>query len=188
MTFYSILFGTLFVSSFYTAPLVLSLGVDLPTKLFQSILVLLIVFNDVLNTAHTIEEVKLPYSLALKGLDAINFGLLAIAILAVQPNNPILNLDMSRYFGSSGFPLFWLVITLVLLLGGLWNQISGIKLTSRYVRIYSSLSVFSLVIFLVTGPESSYVGLLTGLFTAIYLLFVLAKVIKPEFLTPSSCA
>lgn len=61
MTFYNIIFGLVFVMSFFTSISVLGETNDRLLLLSESVLILLMSFNDIINTSEAVEYEKSDY-------------------------------------------------------------------------------------------------------------------------------
>lgn len=136
MTFYSIMFGILFIGSvqllfqsFFTSDWI---GVSL-----AGILCVLI-FNDTLYTSHTVENETRKYSVSLKRLDLLNFFILSIGLILISPRQNVFisgsffdlfTANSNALTGKWAFSyhnreaFFWLTIIVYTISAMIWNHI-----------------------------------------------------------------
>lgn len=181
MTFYSILFGLVFVMSFFTTISVLGGVGDRLPLLSESVLILAMSFNDIINTSEAVENEKSDYSLLLKALDALSFFLYMIAIFAVQPKNSVSNIDVTAIFPVHNEMIFWIVVTVIFLIGFLWNTINDKELVIRYNRFILFLAAFSFIMVLLSMWLEKALVIMTPIFFTIYFIFLLVKILRPSF-------
>lgn len=126
MTFYSIIFGVLFLESANKAWHAI-LGQS-HTGLLQSITLMLLIASDVIYTSHVIEEKDRGYSFNMKLFDLLNFFLLGLALIALDPMG---DMDFYDRHGNEGppqhvgtqmnEPLFWGLVCIYWIVLILWN-------------------------------------------------------------------
>lgn len=138
MTFYSIIFGILFVGAC--------------KELFQTLLqknwdefseaasVTLLIFNDVLYTSQELESGQVPYLLQMKFIDLVDFLLLAMAIVMIDPCENQLGVKSNSPFKRREF-FFWSLLTVYWILTLEWNQMEAVaqELTPTYVAFQCAL-------------------------------------------------
>lgn len=185
MTFYNIIFGLVFVMSFFTSISVLGAAKDRLLLFSESVLILLMSFNDIINTSDAVEHEKTDYPLSLKSLDALNFVFYMISIFAIQPDNDISNINVTNLIPKHDETVFWAIVMMIFLVGLLWNIIKDKKLTIRYNRFILSFSLFSFVMVLLSILYNDALTVMTPIFLVVYLAFLLTKIIKPTFQTGS---
>ena len=113
MTFYNIIFGILFIAA--CRELVL-LAWE-PAWLTGACVVALI-FNDVINTSHRVEEEKSKYTVEMKALDLMSFFVLWGALTALDPASENLELKLTfateqRLLAITPWPfmlLYWILL------------------------------------------------------------------------------
>lgn len=127
MTFYNIIFGILFLGAVREILASLSLPSEQRTLAFwHAVILTLIIFSDVVYTSHVIEELKKPYKIWMKLLDLLNFIVLTLALISLDPSqNNVLQVSIEPILKSTiGLPtpswVFWLLLTVYWLLLGAW--------------------------------------------------------------------
>lgn len=131
MTFYSIVFGVLFLASANKVWHAI-LGQS-HSGLLQSITLMLLIASDVIYTSHVIEEKNRPYSFNMKLLDLLNFFLLGFALIALDPMG---GTDFYDGGGNEGppqhvgtqmnEPLFWFLVCTYWVILIFWNRSGSI--------------------------------------------------------------
>jgi hypothetical protein len=120
MTFYSIIFGILFVSvcreilqAFFERKwLTLSLAST----------VALLIFNDVIYTSHGIDQMGRFYTIQMKLVDLLLFILLAMSIVLLDPQNNLLGAKVDLdYLHGRQEALLWGLLSLYWILGLVWD-------------------------------------------------------------------
>jgi len=118
MTFYSIIFGILFLGA--VRELLVSIVEANVLKCLMALTLVLVVFNDTLYTSHYIEQERGIYTLEMKLLDLVNFLVLACSIFFLSPNDNIFyRLDTSTNYYNPG--IFWGLLVIYWLFAGIWN-------------------------------------------------------------------
>lgn len=149
MTFYNVLAGVLFLGAFQQFLQGLA-NADMD-NLVMSMALLFVVFNDAIYTSHMIEgEKRAEYRLPLMLIDLLNFVLLAWALVELNPNSNIFNVNMNKQGSllSAGFlgeGTFWLIISCSWLCGMCWAWQAGIY-DEQYPRnlLWAAFAVFVL--------------------------------------------
>ena len=123
MTFYSIIFGVLFICAC--------------KELFQTLLqkewegfcqassLALLIFNDALYTSHEIEQLKIEYTIQMKFIDLVDFLLLALAIVVLDPINNQLGVKAKMLYKKNEEFFFWCLLAGYWILTLLWNYLAG---------------------------------------------------------------
>jgi RimJ/RimL family protein N-acetyltransferase len=122
MTFYSMIFGILFVAA--TGELLRSLNHPAFRHAVEALVVMLLIISDVIYTSHVIEDRKIGYKVSLKFLDLLSFFLLTAAIFTLNPAK-------EGRFGAAGAEpyltaFFWCLIVLYWGTLILWNAVAGV--------------------------------------------------------------
>jgi hypothetical protein len=183
MTFYNIIFGLVFVMSFFTTISILGEASNRLLLLSESILILLMSFNDIINTSDAVEYEKSDYPMSLKALDTLNFIFYMISIFAVQPKNKVSNIDITSLISEHNEAVFWIAVTLTFLNSFLWNVVKDKKLQIRYNKFVLLFCLFSLVMFFLGILYTKALILMAPIFLGIYFVFLLLKIVKPSFQT-----
>jgi hypothetical protein len=131
LTFYNIIFGILFLCAVRE---LLQAWFDREwVRFWMSVALTLLISNDILFTSHLIEERHVPYSIAMKLSDLVNFVLLSMAVLMLSPRGNLLGVDAQRgemHGGSSPHhlrrePSFWGLICAYWGICLLWDILGG---------------------------------------------------------------
>jgi len=125
MTFYNIVFGIIFLAAVRE---LLQAAFDRRwTAFFQAATLSLVIFNDVIFTAHEIEELRLFYNIHMKIIDLLLFLLLALAVVIIEPKENVLQI---RAGGRDGRKLrefnLWLVLTAYWILALGWDWVGRV--------------------------------------------------------------
>ena len=123
MTFYSIIFGILFVAACRQ----LLLFPPAEPSFWMAATIATLIFNDVLYTSHTLETrgVK-KYVLAMKFIDLGNFLLLGVALVVLNPGQNLIDADVSGWLTERPVSFFWGLLFAYWMLSIVWNILGGL--------------------------------------------------------------
>lgn len=125
MTFYNIIYGILFFASVRE---VFKAGISTNGFFWESAILAVIIFSDVIYTSHMIEEQKKPYNVWMKFIDLANFIIISCALLAINPEEHNL-IDQQMILPwldeSARHIAFWIFLLLYWLLLLLWEKQSN---------------------------------------------------------------
>ena len=139
VTFYNVLSALLFLGSLR----VLLIAIDASNLggLLAAGCLVVVVFNDMLSTSNAIEcTAETSYTLSLMIIDLINFVLLAIAVVVLDPAKNLFDVPLHNIAAYLGTSAFWLLLALYWLLLMLWTRIAYPKQAKRK-RVLWQLSV-----------------------------------------------
>ena len=83
MTFYSMIFGILFLGAF--REFLRSLNNESFAQICESATLMLLIFSDVIYTSHVVQDRQRPYTVVMKYTDLGSFILLSLAVFALDP-------------------------------------------------------------------------------------------------------
>ena len=174
MTFYSILFGVLFIGTMKEFAQSVLTGDAL--KIILSVNLALIIFNDVLYTAHFISDRDGIYTVKMKILDLLNFFILGTAIVCISPNRNIFLAEADvAGLPSSVAPIYiWLLIAAYWGSALMWNFLAERAMKKAGVRRFRMewlVAMCSLVGLVGAVPGFRPVQIATGILYALFLLF-----------------
>lgn len=147
MTFYNIIFGILFLGA--VREIFVSLALPPGQRWLagcHAVILTLLIFSDVVYTSHAIEELRKGYGVGMKLLDLLNFIILTLALLTLNPTqNNMLQLSVeSVYRDNTWIPaphaLFWFLITLYWIGLTLWVKEGKILPESSQFNVPSASS------------------------------------------------
>ena len=138
MTFYSIIFGLLFVGAarelLRNLVIVLQLDRELVAAfsgdpwadLFRAATLAMFIFSDTVYTSHAVEDRGLEYTVGMKLMDTFNFVLLSVAVVLLNPT------ETNAFDVSAGqrpawwATVFWLLLAVYFAMLSVWNWAAGI--------------------------------------------------------------
>lgn len=122
MTFYNVLAALLFLGALRV--LLLALDTSNWADVVAAGCLTTLVFNDMLATSNSIESEKQPYTYDLMVLDLLNFLLLALATVVINPTKNIFDIPLPTLAGWLGRNSFWLLLTCYWILLIVWTHVA----------------------------------------------------------------
>jgi hypothetical protein len=131
LTFYNIIFGILFLCAVRE---LLQAWFDREwVRFWMAAVLTMLISNDILFTSHLIEERHVPYTIAMKLSDLLDFVLLSIGVLMLSPRGNLLGVDAQRGDVDKGAapcharrePSFWGLICAYWCVCLLWDVLGG---------------------------------------------------------------
>ncbi|HSP15193.1 MAG TPA: hypothetical protein VLV78_10625 [Thermoanaerobaculia bacterium] len=124
MTFYNVLSALLFVGSLRVLLLAFEASAGIGAITAAGCLAV-VVFNDMLSTSHEIESTaQTKYTLPLMIIDLINFVLLALGMVVINPQTNVFDVALPKIAAKLGASSFWLLLAIYWLLLMLWTHIA----------------------------------------------------------------
>jgi len=124
MTFYNVVSAVLFLGAFQQL-LLAAESSHVPRIIMASTLALL-VFNDAVFTSHTVEGARqVNYRLSMMLIDLLNFLLLAVAIVVINPLQNPFSVAVVQLGPWLNEPCFWMLVAAYWLLVLLWSRLAG---------------------------------------------------------------
>lgn len=123
MTFYNVISALLFLGSLRVLLSFLEKGcwTDVPS----AALLVVLVFNDMLSTSHSIEcNPSINYTLPMMMIDLANFLLLSLAMVVLSPAENLFGVSLPRIAGFLSPPSFWALLALYWVALIQWTRIS----------------------------------------------------------------
>jgi hypothetical protein len=124
MTFYSILYSVLFISSFSNMLLIVISKREFLYAVISAIFCLVII-NDIIYSSHQLDKDSEKYLLAMKFIDLLNFLVLSIGLILISPQNNIFvgNLSTAPSFLISEYRIMfiWLTIGIYFSISIIWD-------------------------------------------------------------------
>jgi hypothetical protein len=140
MTFYSIIFGALFLALLREVFVALAHNTGL---FWEAAILALLVFSDVIYTSHFIEERKRSYTVGMKLLDLFSFLILVCALLVLDPyDGNLVGMSLNSLFGRlfglipwlTPRLLFWFLLTIYWCSLTLWVRVASVHPNGIDVR------------------------------------------------------
>jgi len=153
MTLYSIIFGILFVGA--CKELFQTLLQKQWSKFSEAASVTLLIFNDALYTSHILEVKKVSYLIQMKLIDLVDFLLLSMAIVIIDPLENQLGIKSTEPFRRRE-PFFWSLLTIYWIFTLEWNRLAFIdELTMSYRIVQYSLLLILIAMSILTATWPS---------------------------------
>jgi hypothetical protein len=129
MTFYNVVSGILFLAAFQQ--FLAQIGTS---RVWAALSLMLVVFNDAVNTSETLERATgaPKYTLWMKLLDLLGFLLLASALIALNPTGNPFNDVSTRLPWLDGPLVFWGLLVAYWLVLIAWNLLSKELLAAHW--------------------------------------------------------
>lgn len=140
MTFYNVLSALLFLGGLRTLLLALE-ALNWPI-IFASGCLTILVFNDMLSTSYQVESAQgVKYTLPLMLIDLLNFLLLAVALIVINPAKNLFDVQLTGIATFLGPPSFWLLVLIYWLMLMVWTAISKISANQKKGALWWQFSV-----------------------------------------------
>lgn len=121
MTFYSIVFGFLFVGA--SRSVIAGLFPWDAIFFLRSAILTVLIINDVIFTSHLIEQEGVQYSIGMKLIDLVSFLVLSMALVIIDPSTSnIYGVKVPTLLDAKWrSAAFWTALLVYWLLGQIWN-------------------------------------------------------------------
>jgi len=133
-----------------------------------------LIFNDALYTSHELESMQIPYLIQMKLIDLVNFLLLAMAIVMIDPLENQLGVKSTSELKYREF-FFWSLLTTYWALTIAWNRFEGLApaRTTSYRIVQYALLVILIVMSILTAkwPARSFTTLTRRCIPMLLLLY-----------------
>ena len=197
MTFYSIMFGVLFIGS--VQALIHSFSVSNWNSMSLAGVLCILIFNDTLYTSHIVDKDPKLYSVPMKRIDLLNFFIFALCILCITPDGTTLTtgsfLDLLTYKKDSVVvnnspsiheSIFWLLLVIYTFFAIAWNHLSENRLMDMvnpksWLTLKSWLVFFPMIFisyFFYDCKLVMWLRIVIILYLLIYLLFIKSRKIE----------
>ena len=151
MTFYNVISAILFLGAFREVLLAVD-GLSW-SRIWMSGCLATIVFNDMLSTSHWVETgPKITYTWKLMLIDLLNFCLLSVALVAINPSNNLFNASLVRLGTLLSEAVYWWLLASYWLFLMLWTKLGGLPLSGNRIRF----SLLVAILFAAVGALSHY--------------------------------
>jgi len=126
MTFYSILYSVLFISSFSNLIFIVISKQEFLSAII-SVILCLVIINDIIYSSHQLDRNSEDYLLSMKFIDLLNFFVLSISLILISPQNNIfvgnLSIAPSFFIFKYRFIFIWITLTIYFSVSIIWDYL-----------------------------------------------------------------
>jgi hypothetical protein len=177
MTFYNIIFGILLLGA--TQAMFAHIAEWNFGGLLEASTLAVLIFCDVVFTAHVIEQVKVNYTVNMKLLDLLNFLLLSAATLAAKPHAPnMLDINAVRLLGDHRERVFWALLLTYIIAVKFWEFGKELTKNKWYIVLIIAIVAMCVVVWISRWDWlTAVMRLVTFGAALVYLLFGMKRLL-----------